>query len=37
MLKCNDTGSLDELLPPPPKTDGEPPHETSDEPTEASS
>jgi hypothetical protein len=21
MLKCNDTGSLDELLPPPPKTD----------------
>src|SRR5215467_724199 len=24
MLKCNDTGSLDELLPPPPKTDEEP-------------
>ena len=23
MLKCNDTGSLDELLPPPPKTDEE--------------
>jgi probable phosphoglycerate mutase len=37
MLKCNDTGSLDELLPPPPKAEGEPPHETSDEPTEATS
>jgi probable phosphoglycerate mutase len=42
MLKCNDTGSLDELLPPPPpkekekeKEEGEPAHETSDEPTEA--
>jgi probable phosphoglycerate mutase len=37
MLKCNDTGSLDELLPPPPKAEGEPPHETSDQPTEATS
>jgi probable phosphoglycerate mutase len=36
MVKCNDTGSLDELLPPPPKA-GEPAHETSDEPTEATS
>ena len=35
MLKCNDTGSLDELLPPPPKAEGEPAHETSDEPAEA--
>ena len=34
MVKCNDTGSLDELVPSPPKPD-EPPHETSDEPTEA--
>jgi probable phosphomutase (TIGR03848 family) len=24
MVKCNDTGSLDELLPPPPKTEAEP-------------
>jgi len=37
MLKCNDTGSLDELLPPSPKAEAEPPHETSDEPTEATS
>lgn len=45
MIKCNDTGSLDELLAPPPKADAsdesdasaEPPHETSDEPTEARS
>jgi probable phosphoglycerate mutase len=37
MLKCNDTGSLDELLPPPPKAEGEPAHETSDEPVEATS
>jgi probable phosphoglycerate mutase len=37
MLKCNDTGTLEELLPPPPKADGEPPHGTSDEPTEATS
>ena len=36
MIKCNDTGTLDELLAPPPKED-EPPHETSDEPTEAHS
>jgi probable phosphoglycerate mutase len=35
MLKCNDTGSLDELLPPEPRAEGEPAHETSDEPTEA--
>jgi probable phosphomutase (TIGR03848 family) len=34
MLKCNDTGTLEELVPPPPEA-GEPPHETSDEPTEA--
>jgi probable phosphoglycerate mutase len=36
MVKCNDTGSLDELVPPPPEA-GAPPHETSDEPTEATS
>jgi len=31
MLKCNDTGSLDELLPPPPKEPdaGEPPEAAS--------
>ena len=34
MVKCNDTGLLDELVPSPPKPDV-PPHETSYEPTEA--
>jgi probable phosphoglycerate mutase len=36
MIKCNDTGSLDDLLPPSPGSSAaEPAQETSDEPTEA--